>query len=237
MTFGSLFSGCGAMDLGLEWAGFECKWQVEINEFAREILGRHWPRVPKHGDISGISGGQLERVDLIAGGFPCQDLSCAGKQAGIDGSRSGLWAQFFRLIGDLRPRYVLIENVTGLLGNEPMRRVLGDLSSIGFDAEWKVLRASDFGAPHERERVFVLAYPNEKYGPEGMGTLENRQSPIFATGTPERSSFWIQASNLVARMGDGTPKKLYRPRRECIGNCVVPQIPHWIGRRIMEASA
>jgi DNA (cytosine-5)-methyltransferase 1 len=198
-------------------------------------LERHWPNVPRYGDVSILNGGGLEWVDLIAGGFPCQDLSCAGKRAGIDGERSGLWSHFARLIGEVRPRFVLIENVPGLLGNEPMRRVLGDLSALRFDAEWRVLRASDVGAPHERQRVFIVAYSHEVYGTAGMGDLQNGKRPIFAASHPERSRFWVQASNLVARMGDGVSKEFYRPRGEAIGNAVVPQVAEWIGRRILEA--
>jgi DNA (cytosine-5)-methyltransferase 1 len=237
VTFGSLFAGCGGMDYGLEAAGIHCRWQVENNTFANSILERHWPHVRRYGDVREVDGSRLEWVDLIAGGFPCQDLSCAGKQAGITGERSGLWAHFARIIGQVRPRFVLIENVTGLLDNEPMRRVLGDLSAMRFDAEWRVLPLTEFGAPHERERVFIVAYPNKVDGPEGVGNIKVRQEPIFATRNPERSRFWIQASNLVARMGDGVPAGLYRPRGEVIGNAVSPQVAEWIGRRILEADA
>lgn len=237
LTFGSLFSGIGGMDLGLERAGMVCKWQVEINEFARGILRHHWPAVPKYGDITTLSGDQLERVDLTAGGFPCQDLSVAGKRAGITGERSGLWAEFARLIGELRPRYVLIENVTGLLDNEPMRRVLGDLSALRFDAEWRVLPARRIGAPHERQRAFIVAYSNEVDGATRMGHIKDWPRPVFAGSNPERSRFWVQASNLVARMGDGVPKELYKSCAEGLGNAVVPQVAEWIGRRIIEAAA
>lgn len=157
MTFGSLFSGIGGIDLGLERAGMTCRWQVEIDPFCQKVLAKHWPLVPKYGDIREVTGDELERVDLLAGGFPCQDLSCAGKRAGIDGERSGLWREYARLIGELRPRYVLIENVPGVLANEPMRRVLGDLSALGFNAEWQSLPAAAFGAPHIRYRVFIVA--------------------------------------------------------------------------------
>ena len=234
MTFGSLFAGCGGMDVGLEAAGMQCRWQVEINPFARRLLERHWPNVPKYGDVTELIGDRLEWVDVIAGGFPCQDLSLAGKRAGIDGKRSGLWAHFARLIGEIRPRFVLIENVTGLLDNEPMRRVLGDLSALGFDAEWRMLRASDFGAPQQRQRVFTLAYPNTLNGAAGMGPFKDWTPPVFVASNPERSGFWIQASNLVARMGDGVSQELYRPRGECIGNAVVPQVAEWLGRQILE---
>ena len=164
MTFGSLFAGIGGLDLGLERAGFECRWQVEIDPFAREVLERHWPGVKRYGDITKLSGRELEPVDLIGGGFPCQDLSQAGKRAGIEGSRSGLWFEYARLIGELRPRYVLIENVPGLLVYDAMRRVLGELSRLGYDAVWRSLRASEFGASHLRKRVFIVAHSNRGQG-------------------------------------------------------------------------
>ena len=237
MTFGSLFAGIGGMDLGLERAGMQCKWQVENDPFCQKVLTKHWPEVPKYGDIREVTGDQLGWVECIAGGFPCQDLSCAGRKAGIDGSRSGLWSHYHRLIREIRPRFILIENVSGLLANEPMRRVLGDLSVSGYDAEWRVLRASQFGAPHERERVFVVAYPNSVHGTTGMGAVKDRQATVFANGRPELSRFWVQASNLVARMGDGVPAGAYRVRGEQLGNAVVPQVAEWIGRRIVEAYA
>lgn len=163
LTFGSLFAGIGGMDIGLERVGMECRWQVEIDPYCNKVLERHWPKVKRYGDITTVDGNDLERVDLIVGGFPCQDLSCAGEMRGIDGSRSGLWSEFARIIGLLRPRFVLIENVSGLLANEPMRRVLGDLSSFGFDAEWESIPAAAVGAPHIRDRVWIFAYATEEF--------------------------------------------------------------------------
>src|SRR5690242_6940886 len=151
MTFGSLFSGIGGIDLGLERAGFECRWQVEIDPFCRQVLEKHWPGVKRYGDIRTIRGSELEPVDLLAGGFPCQDLSQAGKRAGIEGARSGLWFEFARLVGELRPRYVLIENVPGLLVYDAMRRVVGELARMLYVGCGFSLRASDFGASHLRK--------------------------------------------------------------------------------------
>jgi DNA (cytosine-5)-methyltransferase 1 len=163
VTFGSLFAGIGGMDLGLERAGLECRWQVEIDDYCRRVLAKHWPDVPKHDDVKTFppQGTQPEdwHVDLIAGGFPCQDTSNAGKRAGIDGARSGLWSEFKRIIRLLRPRLVLVENTPGLL-SRGLGRVLGDLAEIGYDAEWDCLPAAALGAPHLRDRVFILAYPD-----------------------------------------------------------------------------
>lgn len=157
MRFGSLFSGIGGMDLGLERAGMECAWQVENDSYATRVLEKHWPDVPKHGDIREVDFGRVERVDLVAGGFPCQDLSYAGKGLGLSGARSGLWSEFKRCVRVVRPRFVLVENVPGLLGRG-MGAVLGDLASLGYDAEWESLPAAAFGAPHLRWRVFIVGY-------------------------------------------------------------------------------
>ena len=161
MTFGSLFAGIGGIDLGLERAGMECKWQVEIDPFCSKVLAKHWPNVERYEDVRRVGSDTLGPVDLIAGGFPCQDVSTAGEGAGIkEGTRSGLWFEFHRIICELRPRYVFVENVPGLLSNG-MGIVLGDLAEIGYDAEWEVLSAADVGAPHLRRRVFIVAYTTE----------------------------------------------------------------------------
>jgi DNA (cytosine-5)-methyltransferase 1 len=171
-TFGSLFSGIGGIDLGLERTGMQCQWQVEIDEYASKVLQKHWPNVARFRDIRTVGRGELEAVDLIAGGFPCQDISGAGRRAGITGERSGLWSEFYRIICELRPRYVLVENVAALLypikrkrngrvisiEPAPISRVLGDLAACGYDAEWQVLSAEAVGAPHLRERVFIVGY-------------------------------------------------------------------------------
>lgn len=160
LTVGSLFSGAGLCDLGLSWAGFHHQWFCEVDPVCRSILARHWPDVPVYGDIRTINGRELPAVDVLCGGFPCQDVSQGGKHAGIrKGTRSGLWFEYARLIGEIRPRYVIIENVRGLL-SRGIEIVLQDLAAIGYDAEWEVLSAAALGAPHRRERVFVVAFPH-----------------------------------------------------------------------------
>ncbi len=160
MLAGSLFSGIGGLDLAVEAVtGARTVWQVERDAWCRSVLARHWPEARRYDDVmtAGTEGQELERVDIIAGGFPCQDVSVAGKRAGLTGGeRSGLWSEFARIVRVVRPRFVFVENVAGLLSME-FGRVLGDLAALGFDAEWGVFRASDAGAPHRRERVFVLA--------------------------------------------------------------------------------
>jgi len=156
MTFGSLFAGIGGLDLGLERAGFTCRWQIEIEPFCLKVLEKHWPGVKRYGDIRQLTGSELEPVDLICGGYPCQPFSQAGKRGGETDARH-LWPQMLRLVRVLRPRYVLVENVPGHL-SLGFGTVLGDLAGCGYDAEWCCLRASDFGASHLRKRVFIVAH-------------------------------------------------------------------------------
>ena len=164
MNFGSLFAGIGGIDLGLERAGMRCKWQVEIDDYASRVLEKHWPRVKRHRDIRTFPTSGDWSVDLIAAGFPCQDLSIAGKGEGLDGKQSGLFFEVIRVVGEIRPKYVLLENVSALLARG-MDTVLGELASLGYDAEWHCIPASSVGAPHIRDRVFIVAYANRSRSP------------------------------------------------------------------------
>lgn len=159
MRVGSLFSGIGGIELGLERAGgFETRWFVECEPYAQEILRKHWPQAPIYDDVKTIDFTKLQQVDMLTGGFPCQDISNAGRRAGIQGERSGLWKYYLRAIREIRPKIALIENVSALT-IRGLGVVLGDLAQEGYDAEWFDLRASDVGAPHRRERIFIVAYP------------------------------------------------------------------------------
>lgn len=189
LKIGSLFSGIGGLDLAVEsFFGGETVWHCEWEAEPSKVLAAHWPGVPNFGDVTAVDWSNVEPVDIICGGFPCQDLSLAGRRSGMrPGTRSGLWADFLRAIDALKPKVVVIENVRGLLSGcaesasdselgqcprcvdpdggashspnvRALGRVLGDLSALGFDAEWHGLLASDVGAPHGRFRVFVLAY-------------------------------------------------------------------------------
>ena len=159
LTVGSLFSGIGGFDLGLERAGMKVIWQSEIDEFASKVLKKHWPDVPNLGDITKVDWSKVERPDVICGGYPCQPFSTAGKRGGANDPRH-LWPAMFNAICLLRPRYALMENVRGHL-SMGFGDVLADLASIGFDAEWQVIPAASVGAPHKRDRVFIVAYPND----------------------------------------------------------------------------
>ena len=155
-----LFSGIGGFSLGLErTGGFKTVAFCEIEPYCRAVLRKHWPDVPCFEDVRTLTAADVGAADVICGGFPCQDISNAGKMAGIEGQRSGLWSEYARLVGELRPSYVIVENVAALLGRG-IDRVLGDLAALGFDAEWHCIPASAIGAPHFRDRVWIVAYPD-----------------------------------------------------------------------------
>lgn len=180
---GSLFSGYGGLDLAVsEVTGATVAWHCEWEDAPSRILEKNFPGVPNYRDVSQVNFKEVEPVQILTGGFPCQDLSLAGKRRGLkQGTRSGLWSEFARAIDEIRPEMVVIENVRGLLsaeahsdleqcpwcvgdgsGEPPLRAlgaVLGDLADFGYDAEWTGVRASDAGAPHQRFRVFIIAYP------------------------------------------------------------------------------
>lgn len=258
LRFGSLFAGIGGMDLGLERAGMECRWQVEIDPFCREVLAKHWPHVPKFTDITELTGDELERVDLIAGGFPCQDVSLAGLRKGVGaGTRSGLYADMLRIVCKLQPRIVLVENVSGLLvptaSSEPapISRVLGDLADLGFDAEWEMFPASAFGAPHRRDRVFIVAYARGFFRDTRLLFSRHRKARSewwenssewgidrvvvkVGTATPSRILIdWRESKTApkLSRMANGVPNVMERTRG--CGNAVVPEVARWIGEGII----
>jgi len=155
MKFGSLFSGIGGIDLGLERAGMTCIWQSEIEPYACQVLAKHWPDIPNLGDIRDIDWTTVERADVVAGGYPCQPFSHAGRRAGEDDPRH-LWPMFAECIRVVRPRYALLENVAGHL-SLGFGSVLSDLAALGYDTRWDCIPAAAVGAPHLRDRVFVIA--------------------------------------------------------------------------------
>ena len=232
MTFGSLFAGIGGIDLGLERAGMTCRWQVEIDPWCRRVLAKHWPDVPRYGDIREISVEELERVDLVCGGFPCQPISLAGRRRGQDDER-WLWPEFARILRALRPRYALLENVPGLL-DMGFGDVLGDVAECGYDAEWECISACAVGAPHPRARLFIVAYPHGQHRDSrrllaGGATAEDRCREAVV---PQRSGWWASEPQVV-RVAHGVPGGL--DRRRALGNAVVPQVAEYVGRRILAA--
>jgi DNA (cytosine-5)-methyltransferase 1 len=256
VNVGSLFSGIGGFELGFVRAGMRVSWQVEQDAYCRAVLARHFPDAVRFEDVREVGARELDPVDLICGGFPCQDLSSAGRGAGIDGARSGLWSEFARIVRELRPGYVVVENVPALLTGKgkrwdrgPIGRVLGDLAEARYDAEWACLSAREFGAPHLRKRVWIVAYP--AWDAEAGAATESGVERQRARAGGQRSRAaeladpnaqrqqgragelgWWSAEPAVGRVADGVPHRV--DRLAALGNALVPQIAEWIGRRILE---
>jgi DNA (cytosine-5)-methyltransferase 1 len=246
-----LFSGIGGFSLGLErTGGFETVAFCEIEKFPRKVLAKHWPDVPCFHDVRKLTRADIDgTVDVICGGFPCQDISHAGGQAGIgEGTRSGLYQEAIRLISELRPRYTILENVAALLSGPSdrpgfwMGRVLGDLAAVGCDAEWHRIRAGTVGLPQERGRVWLLAYPNSigRKAPILKTALINKAGAfreweqVELYGTRSGNTRWFPSSR-TWRVDNGVPSELDIARTKAVGNAVVPQIPELIGHAILEA--
>lgn len=225
----SLFSGVGGMERGAENAGIQTIGQVELGEFQRKVLSKHWPEVPKWGEIQDVGERELSSIypiDVVAGGFPCQDISNAGKRAGISGTRSGLWSEMVRTIRLVRPKYAVVENVAALLVRG-METVLGDLAESGYDAEWDCLPAVAFGASHRRDRTFIVAYP-EREGLEREGI--SNVFPTYHAWKPVQFR-GLSESDIVRRRND-VPN--YMDRIVSMGNAVVPPVAAWVFKQVVE---
>jgi len=237
-----LFSGIGGFSLGLERAGgFKtiafCEWE----EHARNILRKHWPDVPIFNDVRTLNAEDLPEIpDIICGGFPCQDLSCAGKMAGIEGERSGLYKEVLRLVMQIRPQFAILENVSNLLnggGGKWFGRFLGDLAEIGYNAEWHCIPASILGAPHIRDRVWVIAYPQQRMW-EGIripnsfdvGKLGHEWTPGEIMPLFSSIGMDCKTDRHNLRGDDGFSEAVDRLER--LGNAVVPQVVELLGRCI-----
>ena len=252
-----LFSGIGGFSLGLERAGMTTVAFCEIDKKAQQVLRKHWPNVPIFEDVCTLTKELLDErgitIDVICGGFPCQDISLAGKGAGIEGERSGLWTEYARIISELRPKFVIVENVSALL-SRGLDRVLGDLAEIGYDAEWHCISASAVGAPHRRDRVWIIAYPEAKsqrrereeiYDEpcwvrpeisytmrEGLERQRTLSSRIGSELSDTRNNSWWATEPNVGRVAHGVSGRVDRLKQ--LGNAVVPQIPELIGRAIYD---
>ena len=251
LTFGSLFSGIGGIDLGLERAGMQCRWQSEIDPYASRVLAKHWPDIPNLGDVTKIDWRNVERTDVVAGGYPCQPFSYAGSRNGADDPRH-LWPMFAECICVVRPRYALLENVAGHL-TLGFGHVLADLAALGYDAEWDCIPAAAVGAPHRRDRVFIIATrrngmdtdskPNvtlnaeKKSWPTPFANTRRLATQIPVTGRQpsvqksERACWW-QTEPTVGRVADGIRRR--RDRLRGLGNAVVPQVAEHVARSIMD---
>ncbi len=184
-----LFSGIGGFSLGLERAGMTAVAFCEIDPFCRKVLAKHWPGVPIYEDIRELSDERLKAIapDIITGGFPCQDVSLAGKRAGLAGENSGLYRELVRALCVVRPRHGIVENVAALL-SDGMGTVLGDLAEGGIDAEWDCVPALAVGAPHERDRVWIVTHADNGYGDPDKALCSGRDTAglcVEARGTPD----------------------------------------------------
>jgi DNA (cytosine-5)-methyltransferase 1 len=226
----SLFAGIGGLDLGLHRAGAgETVAFCEIEPYARRVLAKNFPGVPIYGDVRDLTAERLAADGLtpnaICGGFPCQDLSRAGKRGGLAGERSGLWTEFARLIRELKPRYVFVENVPELLVRG-MDIVLRDMAASGYDAEWEGIPAAAVDSPQLRARQWLLAYP------VGLGDRLSQAAFHAGRDTIVSGGWWASEPELV-RVADGLPNRVDRLR--CLGNAVVPQVAEVVGRCIVAA--
>jgi DNA (cytosine-5)-methyltransferase 1 len=260
LTVGSLFSGIGGWDLGLERAGMRVLWQCEADSWCRGILARHWPGARCYDDVRAVDR-DAPRVDVLCGGFPCQPVSVAGRGLAQADER-WLWPEYARLVGELRPRYVLVENVPGLLGRG-LGDVLGDLAALGYDAEWDCIPAAAVGAPHLRDRVWIVAYPDRQgpqghrrehglrpcgaqepsrrgRGDEGAGPVADADGigwdgrpRVFGAGWRRQLADcgrWEPEPG-VDRVATGIPERVDRVR--ALGNALVPRLAEAIGRRVV----
>ena len=258
MKIGSLFSGIGGLELGLEWAELgEAVWQVEIDEKLQNCLAAHWPNAKRYSDIRDVRGADLDPADLICGGFPCQDVSSAGKRAGLSGSRSGLWFEFRRLVEELRPEWVCVENVASG-AKKWVDAVRQDLERLGYASLPIPISAADCGAWHRRSRIFIIAYRNGEFlRIERRGGAGSKgQSAVLAQGRTHEATTsdvdrerqrqqgriereerrwtcdgyqWTSEPD-VARMVHGLPGRVDRER--ALGNSVVPQCAEVVGQVI-----
>lgn len=238
LSIGSLFSGIGGLELGLEWAGLgPTVWQVERDPFCRSVLARHWPEVRRYDEIEAVRPDELGQVDLICGGFPCQDLSSAGARAGLAGRRSGLWGQFARIVSGVRPCWVCVENVASG-ASAWVDAVVRELEQLHYEALPIPVRADWLGAPAPRARVFVVArladadrQVRQPVQPEhGQVGGPSPAAPVAARPGPVPG--WRKPMPDVARVVPGDPKRVDAQR--ALGNCVIPQCAEVIGHVIRE---
>jgi len=233
MTHVSLFSGIGGIDLAAEWAGFRTVQFVEKDPFCQKVLAKHWPEVPIHDDVTTFDATRFHGATLVSGGFPCQDVSRAGLGDGVFGTRTGLFQELIRVVCEVRPRFALLENVTGLL-DCGVGAVLSRLAEVGFDAEWSVLSACAVGAPCTRERVFIVAYPHGEHGRSGLGIIENRATENECRLHPPSSRGWNVPYSGVRGMASRVPGSVDRIR--ALGNSVHPPQAYPILKAIAEAA-
>ncbi len=240
MRHGSLFSGIGGFDLAAEWMGWENVFHCEIDKFCQKLLQQRFPGVAMHKDIKETDfKGYAKSIGIISGGFPCQDISVSGRGIGIKGAKSGLWSEYYRAIKEISPKYCVIENSTQLL-RKGFETILCNLSEVGYDAEWECISASDFGLPHIRERVWVVAYPTSQRWSGILHMLKRSITEKNKATNPLDSQChpflrFEQSSGEPPVLGvvNGLPKRLDIVNRlgGC-GNAIVPKIAYEIFKAI-----
>jgi DNA (cytosine-5)-methyltransferase 1 len=230
MTIGSLFSGIGGLELGLERAGLgPVLWQVEIDSYCRAVLAKHWSDATRFSDVREVDGAALPTVDVLAGGFPCQDLSSANLAArGLDGERSGLWFEYLRIVEAMRPRAVVVENVAGLRSRGHLATVAGGLHELGYEVEIAEFEAGDVGAPFRGVRVFVVATTHGDGEP--ARTVDAEVARV--SDDAGHLGHWRSPFRGAARVADGIPGRMDRVRSSRLGNAVVPQMAYVVGCRV-----
>ena len=242
IRIGSLFSGIGGFELGLERAipNSRTIWQVEKDKVCRSILAKHWPNAKRHNEIKLVGKHNLENVDIICGGFPCQNISRAGKKEGIHGAQSSFWFEMLRVIRELRPKVIIIENSANIirLGGAA---VIGGLAEIGYDAEWTVLSAREQGSCHKRDRWFCVAYPTEEdvqeqpLYPIGMETERRPSRGNHEDDGSQSPNYWQRHTHPspFCRVDDGVSNRM--DRLKALGNSIVPQCSEFVGKCIVES--
>lgn len=251
---GSLFSGIGGFEYGIESAIENSKtiWQVEENKSCQAILKKHWPQADLFDDVRSVGAHNLQYVDILTGGFPCQDISAANPRGrGLHGEKSSLWWEAWRITRELRPRVIIVEN-SSILSIRGLSVVLGSLASIGYDAEWATLRASWFGSPQRRDRCYIIGYPcgvlddrqtitdTNKERSRAQDAIRARRATVDAHDNTRISGYWKEreAPAPICRVDNGISRELYPHRRkriEALGNSIVPQIAYFLGKRIYES--
>lgn len=237
MRFAEFFAGIGGFRLGLERAGHECVWACEINPYARTVYERRFAPVPFQRDIHHVRPEEIVPADLWVGGFPCQDISSAGARSErryLDGSRSGLWWSWYRLISAVRPPVLVVENVPGNL-DRWLPELLGSLAEIRYHALWFPLSLSEFGAPDRRTRIVIVAYADG----QRRATVAQSHSEAQAEeglqgehrGNSDRPMRW-SAEPTSSRVADGVSRRMDRARLHAIGNSFSPIAAEWIGWRL-----
>ncbi len=243
-THGSLFSGIGGFDLAAERAGFKNIFHCEIESYKRKTLNKQFPNSKSYADIRDFDGSIYKnRIGILSGGFPCQDISIANQSnksanSGINGERSGLWREYARILGQIRPPFIIFENSPMLLVRG-FEHVLCDLSKLGYNAEWRCFYASDFGYPHFRKRLYGVAYSCELRRENNFikgGILQkilpekpSRQNPISMPAKRfDRNSDYENV-----RMDDGFSKELDKKLIHGFGNAVIPEIPFKIFKELL----